>query len=59
MIHLGLQWRNRNWFSNKKCQAVSCTGVYESNDQNVATELAVSENSFICLRALEIEDCRY
>lgn len=55
MIHLGLRWRSRNWVSNKKCQAVSNTGVYESNDQNEVTELSDSDNNFICLHALKLE----
>lgn len=59
MIHLGLQWRSRNWVSNKKYQAVSNTGVYESNDQNEVTELSDSEKNFICLHALELEGHRY
>lgn len=58
MIHLGLQWRNRNWVSNKKCQVVSNTGVYESNDQNEVTELSDSENNFICLHTLKLEGHR-
>lgn len=59
MIHLGPQWRSRNWVSNKKCQAVSNKGVYESNDQNEVTELSDSENNCICLHALELEGHRY
>lgn len=59
MIHFDLQWRSRKQVSNKKCQAVSNTGLYESNDQNEVTELSDSENSFVCLRALKLEGHRY
>lgn len=39
----------------KKSQAVSNTGIYESNDQNEVTELSDSDNNFICLHALKLE----
>lgn len=59
MIHLGLQWRRRNRVGNEKCQAVSNTGVYKSNDQNEVTKLFDFENNFICLHALELKGHRY
>lgn len=49
MIHLGPQWRSRNWVSSKKYQAVSNTGVYESNNQNKVTELSDFGKDCICM----------